>query len=115
MRVESVRIENFRSFEDATVPFNRYACLVGPNGAGKSTVLTALNVFFRETENLPTDLSQPAQEDFHCKNTSVPIRITVTFGDLSEEAQEDFSDYVRQGRLVVTAVATFDEATARLR
>ncbi len=73
MRIESVRIENFRSFEDATVPFNRYVCLVGPNGAGKSTVLTALNVFFRETENLPTDLSQLTEEDFHCKNTSVPI------------------------------------------
>ena len=56
MRIESVRIENFRSFEDAIVPFNKSACLVGPNGAGKSTVLTALNVFFRETENLPTDL-----------------------------------------------------------
>lgn len=110
MRIESVRIENFRSFENATVPFNSYACLVGPNGAGKSTVLTALNVFFRETENLPTDLSQPDQEDFHFKNISVPIRITVTFCGLSEEAQEDFSDYVRQGRLVVSAVATFNEA-----
>ena len=74
MKIESVRIENFRSFEDATVPFNNYACLVGPNGAGKSTVLTALNVFFRETENLPTDLSQLEQEDFHCKNTEIPIQ-----------------------------------------
>ena len=113
MRIESVRIENFRSFKDATVPFNRYACLVGPNGAGKSTVLTALNVFFRETENLPTDLSQPDQEDFHCKNISEPIRITVTFCDLSEEAQEDFSDYVRQGRLVISAVATFNEVNGK--
>ena len=70
MKIASVRIENFRSFGDATVPFNNYACLVGPNGAGKSTVLTALNVFFRESENLPTDLSQLVQEDFplqeHC-------------------------------------------------
>ena len=98
MRIESIRIENFRSFEDATVPFNKYACLVGPNGAGKSTVLTALNVFFRETENLPTDLSQLEQEDFHCKDTEALIRITVTFCDLSEEAQDDFSNYVRQGR-----------------
>ena len=63
MRIEFIRIENFRSFEDAAVPFNKYACLVGPNGAGKSTVLTALHVFFRETENLPTDLSPPAAND----------------------------------------------------
>ena len=113
MRILSIRIQNFRSFEDATVPFNHFSCLVGPNGAGKSTVLTALNVFFRETENLPTDLSQLEQEDFHRKDTATPIRITVTFGDLSEEAQYDFSDYVRQGQLVVTAVATFDEATGK--
>ena len=113
MRIETVRIENFRSFEDATVPFNNYACLVGPNGAGKSTVLTALNVFFRETENLPTDLSQLELEDFHCKNIAIPIKITVTFTDLSEEARDDFSNYVRQGQLVVTAVATFEEATGK--
>ena len=113
MRIESVRIENFRSFEDTTIPFNNYACLVGPNGAGKSTVLTALNVFFRESENLPTDLSQLDQEDFHCKNTVAPIRITVTFSALDEQAGRDFSDYVRQGKLVVTSEATFDEATGK--
>ena len=111
MKIESVHIENFRSFEDATVPFNNYNCLVGPNGAGKSTVLTALNVFFRESENLQTNLNQLEQEDFHCKNTEAPILITVTFCNLSEEAQDDFSDYVRHGRLVVTAAATFDEAS----
>ena len=113
MRISSVRIENFRSFDDATVPFNSYTCLVGPNGAGKSTVLTALNVFFRETENLPTNLSQLEEEDFHCKNTAEPIGITVTFSDLSEEAQDDFSDYTRQGQLVVKAVATFDKETGK--
>ena len=113
MRISAVRIENFRSFEDETLPLNNYACLVGPNGAGKSTVLTALNVFFRESENLPTDLSQLDQEDFHCKHTDKPIQITVTFTDLDDEAQEDFSDYVRQGQLVVSAVATFDGATGK--
>ena len=111
MRISSVRIENFRSFDDEKVPLNSYACLVGPNGAGKSTVLTALNVFFRESENLPTDLGQLVQEDFHRKHTDKQIQITVTFTDLDDEAQEDFSDYVRQGQLVVSAVATFDGAT----
>ena len=113
MRISSVRIENFRSFEDETLPLNNYACLVGPNGAGKSTVLTALNVFFRESENLPTDLSQLDKEDFHCKRTDKPIQITVIFTDLDDEAQKDFSDYVRQGQLVVSAVATFDGATGK--
>ena len=111
MKIASVRIRNFRSFKDTTVPFNDYACLVGPNGAGKSNILTALNVFFRESENLPTNLSELTQEDFHCKNTSDPIEITVTFTDLNAEAQDDFSDYFRHDRLVVSAIARFDKDT----
>ena len=113
MRVASVRIENFRSFKDETIPLNDYACLVGPNGSGKSTVLTALNVFFRESDGLPTDLSQLDDEDFHCKDTDNPVKITVTFRDLSEEAKTDFSNYVRQDQLVVSSVAKFDEATGK--
>lgn len=113
MRIVSVRIENFRSFADATIPFNDYTCLAGPNGAGKSTVLTALNVFFRETENLSTDLNQLNAEDFHCRETGEPIRITLVFSDLNDEAKEDFANYVRQGQLAVSAVATFDPATGK--
>ena len=109
MKIKSVRIQNFRSFDDTTIPLNDYNCLVGPNGAGKSTVLTALNVFFQENENIPTDLSKLDEEDFHCRNTDSPIKITVTFTDLSDEAQEDFSDYFRHGLLVVSAEAQFDE------
>ena len=113
MKIASVRIQNFRSFVDETIPLNDYSCLVGPNGAGKSTVLTALNLFFRESENIPTDLSQLDVEDFHRKKTASPIRITVTFTCLSEEAQEDFANYYRQGKLIVSAVATFDENTGK--
>ena len=113
MKLGSVRIQNLRSFSDATIPLNDYTCLVGPNGSGKSTVLCALNVFFREFDNVATDLSQLDREDFHQKNTDEPIRITITFTDLSAEAQEDFADYFRQGQLVVSAVATFDEGTGK--
>lgn len=109
MRIESVRIENLRSFEDATITFDDYTCLVGPNGAGKSTVLCALNIFFRESGNAPFGQSFIALsgEDFHGKDTSRPIRITVTFVDLNAEAQEDFKHYFRNGKLVLAAEATF--------
>ena len=113
MKIESVRIENLRSFADVTVPFDNYTCLVGPNGAGKSTILCALNIFFRESENVATDLIQLDLEDFHQKKTDKSIRITVTFEDLSNEAQQDFSEYFRQGKLVISAVATFDKDTEK--
>ena len=31
MKIGSGRIENLRSFADATVPLNDYTCFVGPN------------------------------------------------------------------------------------
>ncbi len=111
MRIENIRIKNFRSFDDVTVTFNSYTSLVGPNGAGKSTILCALNVFFRETESASTNLSDLDAEDFHLLNTGEPIEITLTFTDLSVEAQKNFTEYYRQGALVVTAKAIFNADT----
>lgn len=113
MKLESVRIQNFRAFKDEKIEFDNYNCFVGPNGAGKSTVINALNVFFRQHKDSKTDLSKLSADDFHHKNTSDPISITVTFRDLSDEANKDLADYVRQEKLVVTAQAEYDEGTER--
>ena len=117
MRIESVRIQNLRSFKDQTVKFDPYTCLVGPNGAGKSNVMVGLNIFFGEDDHSPTDLASLEEEDFHNKDTSEPIRITVTFADLSAAAREDLKAYVRHDKLVVAAVAEWDaeSRTARVR
>lgn len=113
MKLESVRIQNFRTFKDETIYFSDYTCLVGPNGSGKSTVLNALNVFFRQCKDCKTDMIKLSSDDFHHKNTSEPILITVTFTELSAQAKKDLADYVRQERLIVTAKAEFDEGTER--
>lgn len=113
MKIESVRIENFRTFKDETIFFDDYSCFVGPNGAGKSTVLNALNVFFRQYKDSKTDLSKLSIDDFHHKDITKPIAITVTFKDISESAKKSLSDYVRQDKLIVTAKAEFDEGTER--
>lgn len=109
MRLASVRIQNFRAFADETVYFNDYTCLVGPNGGGKSTILMALNVFFRETRHSRTSLVRLDAEDFHHRNTKDPVIITVTFDQLSEEAQNDFKEYFRQGKLIISAKAVWNE------
>ncbi len=109
MKIKKIRIENFRSFQDETINLNSYSCLVGPNGAGKSTVLAALNVFFKESSYSLTDVSKLDAEDYFKKRTKNPVKITLTFEDISAEAEAELSDYVRQGELVVTAEAVFDE------
>jgi hypothetical protein len=49
------------------------------------------------------------REDFHHCDITNPIDITLTFSDLQPEASEEFKGYVRQGRLVISAVAAWDE------
>lgn len=110
MRIQEVDIINFRALTAEKVIFNDYTCLVGPNGAGKSTVLAALKVFFRDsTDGADLTLSE---QDFHLRNTNQPIVITVKFCDLEEAAQNDFAHYYRHGLLIVSAIATWDAATA---
>lgn len=113
MKIESVRIQNFRCFQDETITFNGYTCLVGANGSGKSTVLTALRVFFRDTAHSPTDLVNLQEQDFYRGNPSQGDEavITVTFADLDAEAEEDFKHYVRQEKLIVSAVASWNPQT----
>jgi len=106
-------IKNLRCVKKATVTLDNYTCLVGPNGAGKSTVLYALNIFFRHIENSPTDVVFLSAEDFHLHNTGEPIEIAVTFTDLSQAAEEDFKNYVRQGKLTISSVAEFDPESNR--
>ncbi len=111
MKIKCVRIQNFRSFEDQLIEFNKYTCFVGSNGAGKSTILAALNVFFQEKASCSTDVCKLIDEDFHKKNINIPIRITLTFDDLNDRAKAELAAYARQDELVVTAEAIFDEAT----
>jgi putative ATP-dependent endonuclease of OLD family len=111
MKIESIRIQNFRAFKDQTISFNDYTCLVGPNGGGKSTVLMALNVFFRYSMDVVTNLVLLDEEDFHGRDTSQPISITVTFTNLTAEAQADFAGYFRQGKLIVSAKGEWSAAT----
>jgi putative ATP-dependent endonuclease of OLD family len=112
MRIKSVRIKNFRSFEDQLIMLDAYTCLVGPNGAGKSTLLNALNVFFCENTSA-TPVDYLTAEDFHQKRTDRPVEITATFHELSARAQESLKDYYRNGELVVSSIAIFDEGKGK--
>lgn len=113
MRIESIRVQNLRCLKDGVANLDNYTCFVGPNGAGKSTVLCALNIFFRNSDSAPIKLDTLSAEDFHLQDTSKPVEITVTFTELSAEAAADLSDYVRQGKLIVSAVAVFDPDTGK--
>ncbi len=113
MRIESVAVKNLRCIRDGVANLDDYTCLVGPNGAGKSTLLYALNILFRHVEDASTDVTSLTPEDFWLHDTTSPIEVTATFTELPKEAEEDFKGYVRQGKLIISVVATFDGRSNR--
>jgi putative ATP-dependent endonuclease of OLD family len=75
MRLEHIKIDNFRGLRHVDMTFSRFGCLIGENNAGKSSVFQALNMFLRSGAAVNTDFLNPAQ----------PVRIQLTFADISTE------------------------------
>ena len=48
MKITKVKIKNFRAFEDVTIDFSDFNCIIGKNDCGKSTVFAALDWFFND-------------------------------------------------------------------
>ncbi len=76
-------------------------------------MLFALNVFFREVDPQGHPITSLTAEDFHNRDTTKPIEVTVWFDQLTDAAKEEFKEYVRQDMLIVSARAKFDEQTGR--
>ena len=113
MDLHKVVIRNFRCLKEVEIAFEPYTCLVGANGTGKSAVLKALNLFFAGNPDGPGFKTPITGEDFYQKNVTQPIQIELQFKNLSENAQADFSHYVRGDDLRVMTEITFDSTEGR--
>lgn len=97
MKIQSVRIKNFRTLKDVTIPFDSVTTLIGPNGAGKSTVLRALDWYFN---GKPGSLTE---KDCSFGATDEDIEVQVTFSDLTEKDREALGKYAPEGVTTFTA------------
>ncbi|HHJ4524790.1 TPA: ATP-dependent endonuclease [Citrobacter freundii] len=97
MKIQSVRIKNFRALKDVTIPFDSVTTFIGPNGAGKSTVLHALDWFFN---GKPGSLTE---KDCSFGEASEDIEVQVTFADLTEKDREALGKYTPEGAATFTA------------
>jgi len=95
--ISSLRVRNFRSIRDETLPCDRLTALVGANGTGKSSFLQALYHFYHPGTTYTV-------EDFYNQDTSNEIVITVTFAGLNEEETELFKKYIVGDTLTVEKV-----------
>lgn len=97
MKIQSVRIRNFRTLKDVLIPFDSVTTFIGPNGAGKSTVLRALDWFFN---GKPGSLTE---KDCSFGAIDEDIEVQVTFAELTEKDHEALGKYAPEGVATFTA------------
>lgn len=97
MKIQIVRVKNFRTLKDVTIPFDTVTTFIGPNGAGKSTVLRALDWFFN---GKPSSLTE---NDCSFGAIEEDIEVQVTFADLTEKDREALGKYAPDGVVTFTA------------
>lgn len=99
MKIVQLHVENYRALRDVLIPMSRFGCVIGENNAGKSSVLQALALFESGGEIRESDFFDPKQ----------PVRIEVTFEDISDEDlgrlepehRTKISAELKHGRLVL--------------
>lgn len=97
MKIQSVRIKNFRTLKDVTIPFDSVTTFIGPNGSGKSTVLRALEWYFN---GKPGSL---VEKDCSFGAIAENIEVQVTFTDLTDKDRDALGKYAPDGATTFTA------------
>lgn len=88
MKLRKVNIQNYKSIKDETVLVPNLLALVGPNCVGKSNILNAINLVLGR-KSYPT-YTTIIPEDYFQKDTSKPIKITLSFSELTDEERKYF-------------------------
>jgi len=97
MKIQSVRVRNFRTLKDVTIPFDAVTTFIGTNGAGKSTVLRALDWYFNGKAGSLTE------KDCSFGATTENIEVQVTFTDLTDKDRDALGKYAPAGTANFTA------------
>ncbi|MBK5071550.1 AAA family ATPase [Budviciaceae bacterium CWB-B4] len=80
-KVRQLEIKNFRSIKNLIWnPSSGMNCLIGHGDAGKSTILDSLDIALGSRRSYPF-----SDADFYCMDTTHPIEIYVTLGELDEQ------------------------------
>lgn len=97
MKIQSVRIKNFRTLRDVSITFDAVTTFIGPNGTGKSTVLRALDWFFNGKAGTLTE------KDCAFGAVHEDIEVQVTFAGLTDKDREELGKYAPDDAETFTA------------
>lgn len=91
MKIELVKVSNWRSIKDLEIKFQDLIIFIGQNNHGKSNILSSLLFFFGEIKPQELDFNYGAQELF----------VEILFTDLDEADQITFKKYVTADKKIL--------------
>lgn len=94
MKIEEIRIKNFRHIEDLAIKVGDMLALIGPNNVGKSSILKAIQAFCEPKNSIPVT-------DFNEVNGFLDIEIIIRFSDLSTETKERYKSRLLEGEKLI--------------
>lgn len=94
---KSLRLKNFRNFEEINIELKDKNIILGMNDVGKSNLLHALRLVFDKKLRLEDIHST----DFHNKNDKEPIEILIEL-DISQDGKEDVQKLIAKAHEAVT-------------
>lgn len=104
MRIDRVRIHNYRSIRDVEFTTEDLVVLLGPNNHGKSNVLGALEFGLSTSAKVTKD-----DVCAFCEEQEPEIWVELTFADLEEQELRTFERYVRSdGTVKIRKTARLD-------
>ena len=108
MRIRQVTVKNFRSILDETLELDSLTALVGRNGAGKSTFLSAIDLFYDPSQSVTA-------VDFYAEEVDRQITVSITYDNLNQLEEAEFSRYVENDTLTVILVVSHDSPKPSLK
>lgn len=89
MRIQHVKIRNFRAVKEFDGEFGNITSFIGYNGSGKSSVIRAINWFFEGYDLKEDDFFiNPSGE------RSAEVSVEIKFSDIDEQAKSEFKKYI---------------------
>ncbi|WP_010529483.1 ATP-dependent nuclease [Lentibacillus jeotgali] len=92
MRLKSVSIQNYRTFENVTINFSDYGVMVGANNSGKTSVFSLLDKILNPFKSLY--YSDFEVSDF--RNLDESLVVDMVFDYLSEAHLSEFKFYLKR-------------------
>lgn len=114
MQIRDLSVQRFRGFSDLSIKPKGHVVVMGEPGAGRSDLIEAIaRVLLPDARGVRVT----TELDFHNQDTSHPIQIALTLGNLGLEIEQDFIDHIEvwdrsENRLLVETddISLLDQA-----